>query len=182
MSKELRGLLLECLSLKSLPRRGWVLRGVANPESVASHSWGVAFIALSLCPAKLDYGVVASIAIIHDLPEIIVGDITPDDGISAAEKEQLEGDAAAAIFSQFSTLSHGGHLLAKNGQKMHELWLDYEHQRTPEGRFVKACDKLDMALQASLYILEQGLDLSEFIESALSRLDDHAVKALILSN
>jgi 5'-deoxynucleotidase YfbR-like HD superfamily hydrolase len=53
-----------------------------------------------------------------------------------------------------------------------ELWLDYEEERTPEGRFVKACDKLDMALQASVYSENQGLDLSEFINSALDRLDD----------
>ena len=59
-----------------------------------------------------------------------------------------------------------------------ELWLDYEEGRTPEGRFVKACDKLDMALQASFYSGKQGIDLGEFIESALAKLDDGILRDL----
>ena len=59
-----------------------------------------------------------------------------------------------------------------------ELWLDYENERTPEGRFVKACDKLDMALQASLYSEKYDLDLNVFVESALARLDDGVLRRL----
>jgi putative hydrolase of HD superfamily len=179
VSEDIRGLLLKCLSLKDLPRAGWVNRGVSNPESVAAHSWGVAFLALSLCPSSLDRGVVASIAIIHDLAEIIVGDITPTDGVSSADKSRLEGDASAKIFTQLGKYSLSGENGAKNAQYLHELWLDYDHSRTPEGRFVKACDKLDMALQAALYSSQQELDLDEFIESALSRLDDPILITLI---
>ena len=179
MSEEIRELLLKCLSLKDLPRAGWVNRGVSNPESVAAHSWGVAFLALSLCPPSLDRGVVASIAIIHDLPEIIVGDITPTDGVSSADKSRLEGDASAKIFAQLGEYSLSGENGVKNAQYLYELWLDYDHSRTPEGRFVKACDKLDMALQAALYSSQQELDLDEFIESALSRLDDPILNTLI---
>ena len=47
-----------------------------------------------------------------------------------------------------------------------------------EGRFVKACDKLDMALQAQSYSAAQGLDLEEFVESALRRLPEGMLREL----
>ena len=52
----LRARLLEALSLKDLARAGWVRAGVQHPESVAAHSWGVAWLVLALCPAELDRG------------------------------------------------------------------------------------------------------------------------------
>ena len=41
-------LLLDAHRLKRTPRTGWVMRGVPDAESVADHSYGVAFIALLL--------------------------------------------------------------------------------------------------------------------------------------
>ena len=48
--------LLTLLQLKDIPRSltGWVRAGVDNPESVAAHSWGMALLALRLCPEHLD--------------------------------------------------------------------------------------------------------------------------------
>ena len=36
--------------LKNLPRTGWGLKGVKNPEVVASHVWGVAVLVMELAP------------------------------------------------------------------------------------------------------------------------------------
>jgi putative hydrolase of HD superfamily len=41
-------LLLDAHRLKRIPRTGWVMHGVASAESVADHSFGVAFISLIL--------------------------------------------------------------------------------------------------------------------------------------
>ena len=87
--------------------------------------------------------------------------------IDAEEKSRMEHEEIVKIFDAL-----GG------DESLLELWLDYEGERTPEGRFVKACDKLDMALQASVYSENQGLDLSEFINSALDRLDDDVLRRL----
>ena len=38
-------------SLKRMPRSGWLMRGVPHVESVAEHSFGVAFVALALADA-----------------------------------------------------------------------------------------------------------------------------------
>ena len=167
MSGGIRDVLLECLTLKELARTGWVRSGVKNPESVASHSWGVAWLAAVLCPKHLDRGKAVTIAVIHDIAEVRVGDITPNDGISKKEKAERELSATRDLLSD---LDEDGTLF--------ELWLDYENERTPEGRFAKACDKLDMALQASLYSEKYELDLAQFVESALDTLKDEELRQL----
>ena len=62
------------------------------------------------------------------------------------------------------------------------LWEDYEHGRSPEARFVRACDKLDMALQAARYATAQALDLEEFVDSALARLEPGLLRELAVGD
>ena len=50
----MRDQLLQMLQLKDVDRTGWVRAGVNKPESVAAHSWGMATLALKLCPKELD--------------------------------------------------------------------------------------------------------------------------------
>lgn len=145
-------LLLEALRLKALPRAGWVRAGVEGAESVAAHSWGIAWLALLLCPEELDRERVLTIAMVHDLPEIRAGDITPHDGVSRQEKQARERSAARAL------LGDEPRLLA--------AWQEYEDHQSAESRFVHALDKLDMALQAIRYARDQGVDTDEFVESA----------------
>lgn len=63
--------------LKDLKRSGWIMKKVSAPESVADHSWGVALLAVLLTPEGLDRHKCLQLAIVHDLQETIVGDITP---------------------------------------------------------------------------------------------------------
>jgi putative hydrolase of HD superfamily len=65
-----------------------------------------------------------------------------------------------------------------NGDEILALWREYEDGDTAEGRFVKACDKLDMALQAQSYSAAQGLDLEEFVGSALRGLEAGVLREL----
>ena len=46
--------LLTLLQLKDIPRTVWIRAGGENPESVAAHSWGMAVLALRLCPDHLE--------------------------------------------------------------------------------------------------------------------------------
>ncbi len=168
----LRALLLEALSLKSLPRAGWVRAAVPAPESVAAHSWGVAWLVLALCPAHLDLGRALSLATIHDLPEIYAGDITPHDPISPADKHTRE---AAALHTLLSSMPD-----QTRAQQLFALWQEYDAAASPEAAFVKACDKLDMALQAARYQAQHpSLSLDEFITSALQKLSDPHLRALV---
>ena len=143
--------LLDALGLKHVARAGWLRHGISSPESVAAHSWGVAFIASQLCPENLNRERVLEMCIIHDLAEVRVGDITPYDKISKSEKKALELEAFESM--KITTGSR-------------ELFIEYESQKTPESRFVRFVDKLDMALQAEIYEGED-LDLSEFKKIAI---------------
>ena len=155
--------LLEGLRLKSVVRAGWLRVGIEAPESVADHSWGMVWLVLQLCPAELSLERALAIAALHDLPEVRVGDITPHDGVDKQTKHRMEAAAAADIFAERPDL------LA--------LWQDYVEQRSPEARFVRAVDKLDMALQALLYA--GSADTREFVASAAGGAQDPVVKALI---
>ena len=57
-----------------------------------------------------------------------------------------------------------------------ELFDDYEQGTSPEARFVKQLDKLDMGLQAKVYQRKQGIALDEFIESATKRINDEDLR------
>jgi len=156
--------LLAGLKLKSVARAGWLRVGVDAPESVAAHSWGITWLVLQLCPLDLDLQRALALAVLHDLPEVQVGDITPHDGISKAHKHTLEAKAARDLFS--------------GRPDLHALWLDYAEHQSPEARFVRDLDKLDMALQALLYA-HAGADTAELVASAASSAQDPTVRALI---
>ena len=149
----MRDNLLEMLELKQLPRTGWVRSGVNNPESVAAHSWGMAVLALRLAPKELNLERVLSLCLVHDLPEVRIGDLTPHDDTS--NKAELEHKAMSDMAPQWLSLLE-----------------EYEAGETAEAKFVKQIDKLDMGLQAILYQTKQDITLDEFIESAKSKISD----------
>ena len=89
----MRDTLMAYLGLKDVLRQGWVNAGVEAPESVAAHSWGMAVLALKLCPEELNLEHVLKLCLVHDLPEVIVGDLTPADDRStkvADERAAME--------------------------------------------------------------------------------------------
>lgn len=155
--------LLEGLRLKTVVRAGWLRVGVHTPESVADHSWGMVWLVLQLCPPELSLERALAIAALHDLPEVRVGDITPHDGITKQAKHQMEAEAARDLFADRPALL--------------SLWRDYAEQSSPEARFVRDVDKLEMALQALLYANEA--DTREFVTSAARSAQTPLVKALI---
>jgi putative hydrolases of HD superfamily len=156
--------LIEALGLKEVRRAGWGQVGVDGAESVADHSWGVAMLALALCPPELDLSTVLRLALIHDLPEVRVGDITPRDHVSPDDKRQQEAQAATALLGGWPVLL--------------DAWREYEEGTTAAARFVHQLDALDMGLQAHRY-RDRGVDLSEFHESALQRLTDPRLRKLV---
>ena len=70
-------LLFEAQALDRIPRSGFVLRGVADPESVTEHVWHVVFLVWVLAPRieGIDLQRAMEIALLHDLAELRVGDL-----------------------------------------------------------------------------------------------------------
>ena len=160
---------LEVVQLKHLFRQGWLQRGVpeARCETVAEHVFSVALLAMFLADhvrLDLDVARVMRIALIHDLGEIGAGDITPADGVSLEEKRRRERTSLANLLSR---LPEGGRYL--------ELWEEFEARSTPEARFVREVDRLEMAVQAAVYRGQLGSDISDFLATARRDVTDGAL-------
>ena len=161
-------------SLKSVKRKGWVLRGVKNAESVADHSLAVAVLSAAIAASRgLDPGKAALIAVLHDLVESLTGDLTPDEKASMGETklreverqaiERLTGDAPEEV-----------------KRVLLQSLRDYEEGSSAEGRIVREVDKLEMVLQALVYRDELGASgVEEFVSSALNELKDPEIRSLV---
>lgn len=151
------------LELKSVARKGWLRFPIpeGQVESVADHSFGVGLLCWLLCPPELDLAKVLEMSLLHDLPEVITGDITPQDGVGEARKRTDECLAMGDLLRGFERRNRGVELLQ-----------EYHLGVTPEARFVKGVDKLEMGLQSLSYEAEHPVDLREFRESARQKVEE----------
>jgi len=152
--------------LKAEMRRGWVKKlGMARPESVADHSYRTALITMLFSDSLgLDTGKALRLALIHDLPEAIVGDAMPEER-SGKRKIKVETKAMQELLSELSQEQRALYL---------EAWEEFIDGKTPEARLVRQADKLEMAIQAWEYANERG-DPSlakEFWSSARGQVED----------
>jgi putative hydrolase of HD superfamily len=102
--------------LKHLKRTGWVHCGVQEPECVASHMYRMGIMAILFADSSLDRERMVKLALVHDMGEAIVGDITPHCGVSNEEKYRREHEAMQKIQSILSGLPAADEFLA--------LWLE----------------------------------------------------------
>uniref|UniRef100_A0A182MZH1 5'-deoxynucleotidase HDDC2 n=1 Tax=Anopheles dirus TaxID=7168 RepID=A0A182MZH1_9DIPT len=140
-------------NVKHLKRTGWVLRKVKDCETVSGHMYRMAMMSFFLEDSHgLD-----RIPLVHDLAEGIVGDITPYCGISREEK----------LLKEFSAMTDIASLLGPNKDKIMALFNEYEEGQTPEAKFVKDLDRLDMVMQAYEYEKRDNCpqQLQEFFDS-----------------
>jgi len=110
----------------------------------------------------LDIPRCTKMALIHDMAEIIVGDITPIDGVSKEEKSRRETEAMEYLTKNLlGAVGNGG---KEAGIGFREVWQEYEDNKTLEAKFVHDVDKLELILQMIEYEKRyQGkLDLGEF--------------------
>lgn len=156
--------------IKHLPRTGWVNQGIAHPETVASHSWQMALMALALSGTindEYDYNKVIKLCLCHDLAESVIGDITPHEDIYATKKEkELAAMAKIAEEADFP--------------EAYWLFTEYEAAETPEAKLANDLDKLDMYAQALNYEKQYPeTDLSEFKNSAATKIKTKLGKILL---
>lgn len=55
--------------MQTIPRTGWVKRGIAKPESIADHMYRMGVMSLLVQGDKYDYGKCLKLAIVHDIAE-----------------------------------------------------------------------------------------------------------------
>jgi putative hydrolase of HD superfamily len=125
-------------SLKSTLRSGYTSSG--RPESVAEHTWRLCLLVLVLAPEfpKVDAHRLMKICLVHDLGEVLQGDIPAPLQDPNIDKSQSEWEDLLELLSPLPELQRGEIL---------ELWEEYEQAATPEAKLAKAFDKLETLLQ-----------------------------------
>jgi 5'-deoxynucleotidase YfbR-like HD superfamily hydrolase len=158
--------------LKDIKRAGWERKGIPDPESVADHSFRCTFMAMILSDMfDVDSEKLLKMAILHDIAECVVGDITPHDDISTQEKFEKERVGILELFQNIP-----------NTQGQIDLWMEYESQQGSEARLVRDLDRLEMAMTALEYQTEfPDLDLGEFVISAEKGIENQKIKDLLKS-
>uniref|UniRef100_A0A5B7BCQ5 5'-deoxynucleotidase n=1 Tax=Davidia involucrata TaxID=16924 RepID=A0A5B7BCQ5_DAVIN len=159
-----------CHRLKTTKRTGWVQREIQNPESIADHMYRMGLMALIASDIPgVNRDKCIKMAIVHDIAEAIVGDITPSDGIPKSEKSRREQEA---LDHMCKVLGDG-----PRAKEIGELWMEYEEASSLEAKVVKDFDKVEMILQALEYENEQGKDLDEFFQSTAGKFQTELGKA-----
>ena len=131
------------LELKNIPRQGWKEKlEIDNPESVADHSYSTTVLSMILSDMKgLDSEKIIRMALLHDLAESIIGDITPEH-ITKNEKIAKENHAINKILKNLPN---------EIAKPYFEIWNDYQKKSSKEAILLHEIDKLEMAFQAKFY-------------------------------
>ena len=149
--------------LKTTKREGWRRFGISQGESIGDHMYRMAIITL-LCPPslspKLDLGRCTRMALVHDMAEALVGDITPMDNVPKVEKSRREAETMDYICDGLLGKVGGG----MQAEEIKKVWWEYENDETLEAHFVHDVDKMELLLQMVEYerSAEGSLDLGEF--------------------
>lgn len=143
-----------CNKLKNIIRTGWLDWNVTRDrvESIAEHIFGVQMLAIAMKSEykyDIDLTKVIFMLAVHELGEIIIGDLTQFQ-ITKEEKEELEHKAVHDIL---------GSLI--DGKYIEELFLEFDEKKTPEAKFAYQCDKLECDLQCKLYDQENCVDFNK---------------------
>lgn len=142
-----------CNKLKDVIRTGWKDWNVNRDrvESVAEHIFGVQMLAIAM-KSEYQYDIdimkVIYMLAIHELGETVIGDLTLFQ-ISREEKEKIEHEAVHKILSSLI-----------DGEKIEELFLEFDSHKTKEALFAYQCDKLECDIQSKLYDQENCVDLN----------------------
>lgn len=121
--------------LKTVLRRNKVIAATRR-ENSAEHSWHLAVAVMAMRPyatrgTKL--GRAVEMALVHDLPEMLVGDTFLYHTKLRAAKARREAVAARRLF---------GRLRGGEGRHMLALWREFEAGVTPTARYVRALDRI----------------------------------------
>jgi 5'-deoxynucleotidase YfbR-like HD superfamily hydrolase len=142
------------------------------PETDTDHTVMLGLIACAFAARHLpdlNVGLIAQMALVHDLVEVYAGD-TPTlvqlNATAAADKQARERAAYERIYTEFAaTLPWLPYLLGQ-----------YEERQLPEARYVKAMDKLlpkiTHLLNGCATIRQQGMTYQQLADRYATQLDE----------
>lgn len=160
-----------CNKLKNVIRTGWKDWNVKKErlESVAEHIYGTQMLALAM-KSEYNYDIdifkVIYMLALHELEEIIIGDLTLFQ-ISKEEKKKIGHNAINKVLNN---------LIDKD--KMINIILEFDERKTKEAIFAHYCDKLECDIQSKLY--DKYVDLKD--QESNNTFNDVKVQELLSKN
>lgn len=145
--------------LKLQRRTGWVDHDIDPCESIADHMYRMGVTSMLIRDPKVNRDKCVRIALVHDIAEALVGDITPFSDVSKEEKHRREWETMQYICEELIKPYN-----ETAAQEIMDHWLEYENISSLEARYVKDIDKYEMLVQAYEYEVQWGarVDLDQF--------------------
>lgn len=161
--------------LKTQRRTGWVDHGIEPCESISDHMYRMGITAMLIKNPDIDRNKCVRIALVHDIAESLVGDITPFDPVSKEEKHRREWESIQYLCNELVKPYNPA-----TAQEIMDDWLAYENISSPEARYVKDIDKFEMLVQCFEYEKKYNgeKDLTQFW-SAINSIKTEEVKGWV---
>lgn len=160
----------ECLTelhaLTKLPRIGWVLAGVQDPERVATHCYETAIIAYMLSRHlrdPVDLGKVLTMALFHEVGEVRLSDLPRRAAPYLREtKDQAETEIAKDVLDGVA-------------DDIHLILEEFHERKSLEARLTEAAEELQIIFASMLYAKERNGDMSEYRRDA-AKYDSYGIE------
>lgn len=158
---------------KKLHRAGWVREKIKDPESVAEHSFRVSVLAMVLSDTLgLDKEKLIKMALLHDLGEVVTGDIVWSRGNiidikKRAEKEEMEKQGLEKVFKTL-----------ENSNEYKKIFEEMIKRSSEEAKIFWQIDKIEMAMQALEYERDEHKKLDEFFVNAGLQIETPILKKI----
>ena len=159
--------LFELGHLKNLSRAGWLLLGIAQPETVAGHCFRAGAVCIALAALEgADAGRTAALCILHDSHQTRTGDIHPvmRAYVTTAVPQAVTAHQTAAMPSAVAKI-------------FQDLVAEYEAGQTLESRLARDACQIEALLQATEYQV-QGHDIQTWRESSTAALQTGSARQL----
>jgi putative hydrolases of HD superfamily len=131
------------------------------PETVAEHSWRLCLMTLVLSENIdcIDRDKCLKMALIHDLPEALVGDAYRLDPEAQVGRHEIERKALTGLVKL---------LPGSSADEITALWLEFEKRQTREAKFVWLLDRLEVLIQHNESAVSNWSDLEKQVQYGLA--------------
>jgi putative hydrolases of HD superfamily len=129
---EIVDFVLQLDGLKDVQRQNPTADG-RRRERTAEHSWHVAlavYLLARFAREEVDAHRAVTLAVFHDIPEVVVGDTFVYGPAEGTRREREEGAVEWLVKA----------LPGQESANVYQAWREYEYLQSPEGRFVMAID------------------------------------------
>jgi len=145
--------------LDALPRSGYLLNGIRQPETIASHIFSVSYLTMLVgrylkeSGMALDLEKALQMALLHEDGEIFIGDLTLEAKRILGNDVKINAEKEA-----------GGTFLSNIDEGLKEVFHEFLEKASNEAKLVADCDALQLLFKCNCYRLEGNQRIHEFMQ------------------